>query len=165
MSPSCSGGRWVVWRPQPGQGSTDALANWVAKARAKVEWETTLSRQADNTAVHVVVPKLTCVKCHPIADAHGATISYPCSDQSQARLLCERLMEDWRNRYYGYYQLIDYSPRIGGYGTSCTLSVMICYRIERYLIQDCAGQGSSLKAAKSMAAQKLLASGHCMICL
>ncbi|KDN48806.1 hypothetical protein RSAG8_02793, partial [Rhizoctonia solani AG-8 WAC10335] len=96
MSRSCFDARWVIWRPQPGQGTSDALANWAAKARAKVEWETTLIRQADNTVIHAVVPKLTCVKCHPLTDAHGATVSYPCSDQSQARLLCERVIEDWR---------------------------------------------------------------------
>ncbi|CAE6479935.1 unnamed protein product [Rhizoctonia solani] len=147
MSRSWLDARWVMWRPHPGQGSSDALANWAAKTRATVEWETTLIRQPDNTAIHVVVPKLTCVKCHPLTDAHGATISYPCSDQSQARLLCDRMIEDWRS----------------GYDSAYTVSVMICYRLTRYAIQDCAGQGPNLKAAKSMAAQRILESGHCMI--
>ncbi|CAE6478093.1 unnamed protein product [Rhizoctonia solani] len=163
MSLPCSG-RWTVWRSQPGQGSTDALANWAAKACAKVEWETTLIHQTDNTSLHVVVPKLTCVKCHPFTDAYGATISYPCNDSSQARLLCERVMEDWRNRYHGCYELIDYSPRIGGYG-AYSFSIIICYQLKQTLIQGCAGEGPNLKAAKSVAAQKLLASGHCMVCL
>ncbi|EUC57163.1 dsrm domain protein, putative, partial [Rhizoctonia solani AG-3 Rhs1AP] len=164
MSLSCSSGRWTVWRSQPGQGSTDALANWAAKARAKVEWETTLIRQTDNTHLHVVVPKLTCVKCHPYTDAYGA-VTYPCSDSSQARLLCEKVVADWRNQYYGYYELIDHLPRIGGYGAPYSLSILICYQLKQTLIQDCVGEGPNLKAAKSMAAQKLLASGHCMVCL
>ncbi|KAH7341619.1 hypothetical protein B0J17DRAFT_714781 [Rhizoctonia solani] len=165
MSVSCSGGRWAEWRPQYGQGSTDALANWVAKARAKVEWETTSTRLADNTAVHIATPILTCVKCHPLMDAYGTTISYPYSDQSQARLLCERAVKDWQHMYRGYYELIDYEPRMGGYGSSYTVSIMICYQLKQCLIQECVGRGPSLRAAKSAAAEKLLGSGHCMVFL
>ncbi|KAJ1307701.1 hypothetical protein OPQ81_001790 [Rhizoctonia solani] len=163
MSRSCFKGRWVPWHSQPEKVPTDALANWAAKARAEVEWETALIHQADNTAIHFATPKLTCVKCHPLMDAYGATISYEFTDRSQVKLVCERLIEDWERRYRGYYRLIDYEPRIGGYGPSYTLSIMICYRMEQCLIPDCVGQGSRLREAKSVAAQKLLESGHCMI--
>ncbi|CAE6461309.1 unnamed protein product [Rhizoctonia solani] len=165
MSLSYTGGRWAEWRTRCGQGSTDALANWAAKAGAKVEWETTPARLADNTAFHIATPILTCVKCHPLMDAYGTAINQPCSDQSQARLLCESVVRDWEHKYRGYYQLIWYEPHIGGYGSSYTVSITICYQLNQCLIRDCEGRGPNLRAAKSAAAEKLLKSGHCMICL
>ncbi|CAE6440543.1 unnamed protein product [Rhizoctonia solani] len=157
--------RWDTWRSRPNQVPTDALANWISKTKAEVDWVPTLTRLPNNIAVHTVTPIMTCVKCHPLMDDRGITLSYPYSDPSQARVLVERVIEDWRSRYHGYCELIDYSFHTGGYGSSCVLSVMVCYKLKKHLIQDCQGQGPSLKEAKSIAARKLLESGHCMVCL
>ncbi|KDN48804.1 hypothetical protein RSAG8_02791, partial [Rhizoctonia solani AG-8 WAC10335] len=154
--------RWDTWRSRPGQVPTDALANWTSKTKAEVEWASTLTRLPNNTPVHIVTPILTCVKSHPLTDDRGATLSYPYSDPSQARALAESVVEDWRLRHHEYYELIEYTPHTGGYGSSCRLSIMVCYKLKRCLIQGCEGQGPSLKEAKSAAARKLLESGHCV---
>ncbi|CAE7148100.1 unnamed protein product [Rhizoctonia solani] len=157
--------RWDVWRPHPGQGPADALANWASKTRAVVEWAPTVTRRPDNTVVHIVTPKLTCTKCHPLMDNRGATLSYPYSDPSRAALLTESVIDDWRRKYHGHYELIAYSYSVGGYGLSAVFSIIVYYKLKQVLIQDCEGQGSSLKEAKSMASRRLLESGHCMVCL
>ncbi|KAG8750898.1 hypothetical protein FRC11_009918 [Ceratobasidium sp. 423] len=153
--------RWVLWRPQqPRQWPTDALANWAAQARAEVGWVQTQRRNPDNTVVHTATPILSCVKCHPLTDDRGAVLNFPYGDMGQVT----RALEDWAYRHREY-QLIDYTSHVGGSAQSYNVSLMIRYRLIQCPIDDCSGVGTSAKAAKADAAERLLRSGHCMICI
>jgi phospholipase C len=48
--------RWAIWISDPKQHSTDTLAKWEAKAKAKVDWVGTEYRLSKNEVVHEVVP-------------------------------------------------------------------------------------------------------------
>ncbi|CUA68426.1 hypothetical protein RSOLAG22IIIB_03462 [Rhizoctonia solani] len=157
--------RWDTWRSRLDQGPADALANWASRTKAEIEWIPTSTRLPNNTVVHTVTPILTCVKCHALTDDRGTVLSYACSDQGQIRALVESVVDTWRRRHYEYYELLDYSPRIGGHGSSYMVSIMVCYKLKRCLMQTCEGQGPNLREAKSAAARRLLESGHCMVCL
>ncbi|CUA78422.1 hypothetical protein RSOLAG22IIIB_13128 [Rhizoctonia solani] len=152
-------GKWAIWRQSSGQSSTDALANWAARTRAEVAWEATTIRLVDNSVVHTVIPRLTCIKCHPLANTYGETLILSCSDQSQIEVSLEKAVEEWNTSNRNNCKLLGYFPHING----SEVSIMVCYRLEKVLIQDCWGSGGSLREAKATAAMKLLSSGHCMV--
>ncbi|CAE6462398.1 unnamed protein product [Rhizoctonia solani] len=154
------GSRWFHWHaPQSRQGPTDALANWAARARAEVGWIATQRRSPDNTVVHAVTPILSCVKGHVLKDDRGEVLNFPYDDMRQIT----EAVDNWEYRHRQYCQLIDYTTHVWGPAQSYRVSLMIRYRLVQCPIDDCSGIGSSVRAAKADAAERLLRSGHCMI--
>lgn len=162
---SFSKGRWDVWRPHCGQHPTDAIANWEAKARARVDWQETSRRTPSNRAIHILIPHLSCVKSQPLSDDHGHTLIFACNDQIQADCITRQQTQRWRTMN-PQYEWVESWP-CGGWNAQgqFVVSITICYKLNYYPIQDCWGEGPNKQAAKADAAQKLLGSGHCMIYL
>lgn len=156
-------GRWEVWRPRSDQHATDALANWTAKASgADVSWDESSKRLSDNRVVHTVVPIMSCVKCHPLLDSAGRTVTFTCADPSQAGPISAQQVRSWEAKNLNY-QRIQYWPNLAWDGRQYKVSIMICYRLDYLPIQDCVGVGPDVRAARADAARRLLRSGHCMI--
>ncbi|CAE7148119.1 unnamed protein product [Rhizoctonia solani] len=152
-------GRWVVFSAGPREHSTDALAQWANLARAHIEWDMTTTRLDDGAMVYTVIPRLTCIKCHPLMDRDGATLILSCSDPNEIERVAAKTVGEWRASCGNGYLLVGFAPYVSVKGG---ISVTICYKLNGILMQDCWGAGRSLKEAKAMAAMKLLSSGHCV---
>lgn len=162
---SFSNGRWDVWRPRHGQRPADAIANWEAKAHARVDWETTSRRTSNNKIIHIIMPHLSCVKCDPLSDGSGRAFTFPCIDQIQADYIVKRETQQWR-AMNPEYELMESWPRWGwNVQGQAVVSIMICYRLTYHPVQDCWGEGPDKQTAKANAAQKLLGSRHCLVYL
>ncbi|CAE6461594.1 unnamed protein product [Rhizoctonia solani] len=159
-----SPGRWAPWIPDSRQHSTDSLANWEAKVKAKVDWSESSYRLPNNEIVHKVVPYLTCIKCHalpsPNHDIHPLAFDFQGLDHMN--ITSESLTQQWANKHPNY-ELVGYWPNVELEAGRQIVSILVCYRLNHLPITDCFGEGRSLKAARTQAAEKLLRSGHCMI--
>ncbi|KAJ1307700.1 hypothetical protein OPQ81_001789 [Rhizoctonia solani] len=163
MQPSPSG-RWATWIPDSRQHSTDALANWEARVKAKVDWHDTSYRLPKNEIVHRVIPYLTCVKCHalPSPNHDAYPLAFDFQDWDHLDITSKSVVQQWANKHPAY-ELVGYRPSIGWEAGRQIVSILVCYKLNYLPIADCFGEGRSLKAAKAQAAEKLLKSGHCMV--
>ncbi|CAE6461316.1 unnamed protein product [Rhizoctonia solani] len=157
-------GHWDTWKLEPMQHSTDALANWEAKVKAKVDWIESSDRRSNNEIKHTVIPYLTCAKCHALPDPrHDAyPLTFDFVNQNHMSIMSEQVTRQWVDRHPAY-ELVGYWPRVGWDAGRQIVSILVCYRLNYLPITDCFGEGRSLKAAKAQAAEKLLKSGHCMV--
>ncbi|CAE6465784.1 unnamed protein product [Rhizoctonia solani] len=157
-------GRWATWIPDSRQHSTDALAHWEAKVKAKVDWHETSYRLSNNEIIHHVVPYLTCVKCHALPDPnHDAyPLAFDFQGWDHLTITSESVTQQWANTHPAY-ELVGYWPSVGWEAGRQIVSILVCYKLNYLPITGCFGEGRSLKAAKAQAAEKLLKSGHCMI--
>ncbi|CAE6460832.1 unnamed protein product [Rhizoctonia solani] len=107
-------GRWDTWKLEPTQHSTDALANWEAKVKAKVDWIESSDRRSNNEIKHTVIPYLTCAKCHALPDPrHDAyPLTFDFVNENHMSIMSEQVTRQWVDRHPAY-ELVGYWPRVG----------------------------------------------------